>query len=293
MDLIGDNRFVFLLGFPLIMLAMLYLSALLGFKWQGIWLNSPINSLINKAPRPLRLVMSSTVGAVTPFCSCTTIPGFAIIIESGLGLDTAMAFLIASPTIDPAGTLLLALLFGVKLTAVYTIGCFTVSIIGGWLLGRIFTVRDVNPLLLFNCTEEDNHLTWTEAASRAWLYIRRFWWVVVASTAVGFTIYDYVPSEIISSVPAWGNNFAVPLAAVAGVFVYAHLAVLIPIGTALLAKGMAPGIVLAFLASSAGISPPEIMLLLKMVSFRLTVSYIIITLTLISLMGFMANMIGK
>lgn len=293
MDFTTSNRFVFLFGFPVIMIVMLYLSALLGFKWQGAWISSPVYSIISKSPRSLRLVMASTAGAVTPFCSCTTVPGFAAIIESGLGLDAAITFLIASPTIDPAGTLLLALMFGIKLTTIYVFGCFIAAIIGGWILGRFFSVRDVNPVLLFTSSENPGNLTWNEASSHAWLYIKSFWWVVVISTLIGFSIYDYVPTTLIESVSIWGKNIAVPIAALIGIFIYAHVAILVPIGAALLTKGMAAGIVLAFLTSSAGISPPEIILLSKMISIRLLVSYILTTLTLISIMGFVVNLLWK
>jgi uncharacterized membrane protein YraQ (UPF0718 family) len=272
---------------------MLYLSALLGMRWQGAWLRSSLCRLLNKGPRPLRLATAGVAGAVTPFCSCTTIPGFAAILEAGLGLDTAMAFLIASPTIDPAGTMLLLMFFGPKLTAIYIVGCFTAAVAGGWILGKFFTMRDVNPVLLFGCAAEDEAVTWRMAAGRAWQYISRFWWVVVISTLLGFVLYDYVPAATVEKVSARSGLLAVPAAALLGVFVYAHMAVLIPAGAALLAKGMTPGVVLAFLASSAGISPPEIVLLRRMVSFRLTLTYVAVTLALIATMGLAAEWIGR
>ena len=292
-DWMSYGRLTYLIGFPLIMIVMLYLSALLGLKWQGAWLGSPMYALINKSPRSLRLVMSSLVGALTPFCSCTTIPGFAAILEAELGLDTAMAFLIASPTIDPAGILLLLLLFGPKLTALYVLGCFIASIAGGWIIGRIFSSRDVNPALLFGCAAETEGLTWPQAASGARAYIYRFWWVILLCTLVGFALYDYVPSDLVVSISNAGGFLAVPLASLLGVFVYAHMAVLVPVGAALLSKGMAPGIVVAFLASAAGISPPEILLLRKIVSLRLTISYILVTLVLVSVIGYIVNWVGR
>ncbi len=289
----SSGRLTYLIGFPLIMIVMLYLSALLGIKWQGTWLESPMYALIKKTPRSLRLVVSSLAGAITPFCSCTTVPGFAAILEADLGLDTAMTFLIASPTIDPAGTLLLLFLFGAKLTALYVFGCFISSIAGGWIIGRFFTSRDVNPVLLFGCAAETDSKTWSQAASAAWEYIYRFWWVILLSTLVGFVLYDYVPVNLVVSSSEAGGFLAVPLAALLGVFVYAHMAVLFPVGAALLGKGMAPGIVIAFLASSAGISPPEILLLRKIVSLRLTISYILVTVVLISVIGYIVNWVGR
>ncbi|PKL57874.1 MAG: hypothetical protein CVV34_05245, partial [Methanomicrobiales archaeon HGW-Methanomicrobiales-5] len=229
MDLTAGNRLLFLFGFPVIIILMLYISALIGFKWQGAWVRSPVYSMVSRSPRPLRLAAAGAAGAVTPFCSCTTVPAFAAIIESELGLDTAMAFLIASPLIDPAGIILLVLMFGIKLTAVYVAGCFAAAVSGGWILGRVFSVRDINPALLFGCIEDSGNITWRQSSSHAWSYISKFWWVVVLSTLIGFLIYDYVPSGLVASYSSFGTNAAVPAAAVTGVFVYAHFAVLVPV----------------------------------------------------------------
>lgn len=288
-----QGRLTYLIGFPIIMLVMLYLSALLGSKWQGAWLGSPLQALISRAPRSLRLVVSALTGAVTPFCSCTTVPGFAMILQAELGLDTAMVFLIASPTIDPAGVLLLLMLLGAKLTALYVAGCFTASILGGWLLGKFFSNRDINPVVLFGCAAESETVSWPQAGAAALKYVSRLWWVIVISTLAGFVLYDYVPEHLIAAISQTGGWLAVPLAAFTGVFIYAHMAVLVPVGAALLGKGMAPGIVVAFLASSAGISPPEIILLRKMISSKLLTAYIATTILLISALGYIVNLVGR
>lgn len=292
-DWISSGRLSYLLGFPVVMIFMLYFSALLGLKWQKIWLESSVFTLLRKTPGIFRLIAASLTGAVTPFCSCTTIPGFAAILEAGLGLDTAMTFLIASPTIDPAATLLLGMLFGVKLTALYVVGCFAASVLGGFLIGRFFTTREINPALLFSSAAESETVTWGQAASEARNYVYKFWWVIIFSTVLGFLLYDYVPADLIAGISEINNLIAIPLASLLGAFLYAHMVVVIPIGAALLAKGIAPGIILAFLASSAGISPPEILLLRRIVSLRLTVFYVLITLCLISALGFLINLVGR
>lgn len=290
---ISSGRLSYLIGFPIVMIFMLYLSALLGLKWQRIWLESALFTVLKKAPGYLRLIAASLAGALTPFCSCTTIPGFAAILEAKLGLDTAMAFLIASPTIDPAATLLLSMVFGVKFTALYVIGCFVASVLGGWIIGKLFTTRDINPALLFSCATDTETATWEQAKSGARVYVYKFWWVIVLSTLIGFLLYDYVPDNFIFAISKVNTLIAIPLASIVGIFLYAHMVILIPIGAAMLAKGIAPGIIIAFLASSAGISPPEILLLRKIISLRLTVTYVLITITLISAVGFIVNWLGR
>lgn len=287
-----NGRLTYLIGFPLLMTVMLYASALLGFKWQGAWLHSPVYAIIERTPRFLRLIVASLVGAITPFCSCSTIPGFAAILEAGVGLDTSMTFLIASPTVDPAGIVLLLLLFGPKLTLLYVFGCLVLSVVVGWICGRVFTEVEVNPALLFGCVAESEAITWQDAATVARTYIFKFWWVIILSTLLGFVLYDYVPDHLVAQLSKAAGLLAIPLASLLGVFVYAHMSVLVPVGAALLAKGMAPGVVIAFLASSAGLSLPEILLLRRIISLRLTFFYILTTLASIAILGFVVNWVG-
>lgn len=289
---LNNGRLTYLFGFPLVMAVMLYLSALLGTKWQGSWLNSPLFAVLEGAPRPLRLIASSIAGAITPFCSCTTIPGFAAILEANLGVDTAMTFLLASPTVDPAGVLLLSLVFGGKLTLLYVVGCLVISVLIGWLCGQIFSGVEVNPVLLFGAVSETAATTWTEASHAARSYLTRFWWVIILSTLLGFGLYDYVPGQLVVNLSAQAGMLAIPLASILGLFIYAHMTVLVPIGAALIAKGIAPGMVIAFLASAAGISLPEIVLLRKIISLRLTIFYVFWTVTSIALLGFIVDWVG-
>ena len=41
------------------------------------------------------------LGAITPFCSCSTLPVLAGMLKSGVALRTSMTFLISSPFLDP------------------------------------------------------------------------------------------------------------------------------------------------------------------------------------------------
>src|SRR5699024_1330749 len=87
------------------------------------------------------------LGALTPFCSCSTIPILAGLLSSKAPFGPSMSFLIASPLLNPVIVILLWTLLGWNLTRYYVVivGIFAVSI------------ADVcTPLLLVHSVKEVN-----------------------------------------------------------------------------------------------------------------------------------------
>src|SRR5699024_9026151 len=70
------------------------------------------------------------LGALTPFCSCSTIPILAGLLSSKAPFGPSMSFLIASPLLNPVIVILLWTLLGWKLTLYYVVivGIFAVLI---------------------------------------------------------------------------------------------------------------------------------------------------------------------
>ena len=64
-------------------------------------------------------VMASSLGIVTPFCSCSAIPLFLGFVESGIPLGVTFSFLIAAPMINEVAVVLLYGLFGWQVAAIY------------------------------------------------------------------------------------------------------------------------------------------------------------------------------
>ena len=85
---------------------------------------------------PLGYFLGAFAGAVTPFCSCTTVPIFAGMIDSNVRLGYAVSFLIASPTLNPPALILFYVLFGGEMTLIYAAICLTIAILGGMILDR-------------------------------------------------------------------------------------------------------------------------------------------------------------
>ena len=82
-------------------------------------------------------VAAAGLGAVTPFCSCSTVPVLAGLLQAGAPLGLAFSFLLASPLVNWIAVLLLLGLFGVEITVWYVIITLLAAIIGGIVIGRL------------------------------------------------------------------------------------------------------------------------------------------------------------
>ncbi|MCD2201384.1 permease [Halobacterium sp. KA-4] len=61
-------------------------------------------------------VAAASLGAVTPFCSCSTAPILAGLLQAGVPLGLAFSFRLASPLVNEIAILLLIGLFGIEVT---------------------------------------------------------------------------------------------------------------------------------------------------------------------------------
>lgn len=82
-------------------------------------------------------ILASLIGIVTPFCSCSAVPLFIGFVESGVPLGVTFSYLIAAPMINEVAAVLLLGLFGWKIAALYIISGLIISIIAGFILGKM------------------------------------------------------------------------------------------------------------------------------------------------------------
>lgn len=81
-------------------------------------------------------IIAAAFGAITPFCSCSTVPVLAGLLQAGAPTGIAFSFLLASPLVNELAIFLLLGLFGLKATALYVLITFSLAIVGGLLVGR-------------------------------------------------------------------------------------------------------------------------------------------------------------
>lgn len=82
-------------------------------------------------------VAAALLGAITPFCSCSTIPFLKGLIRAGVGVGSVLVFLFSSPLLNPIIIVLFAATFGLKVTVFYFVTAMGISITAGFILEKL------------------------------------------------------------------------------------------------------------------------------------------------------------
>lgn len=243
-------------------------------------------------------VMGAAFGALTPFCSCSTIPILLGFLDAGIPFGICMSFLLASPLLNPVILSLLAALIGVVPTAVYAVITFVAAAGIGALLGKLGYSRYVK-----NVTIEGVHqscdCTTTEgesfsgrhapkirhAVTFAISLFRQVLPYLLLGAGIGAFIYGFIPENLIVSLAGPDNPFAIPVAAVIGIPMYIRAETIIPISAVLLEKGMGIGAVMALIIGGAGASIPEVTLLSAIFERRLVAVFVAVVLGIAVIAG--------
>ncbi|MCW8948717.1 MAG: permease, partial [Sedimenticola sp.] len=80
--------------------------------------------------------MAVSLGAMTPFCSCSSVPLFIGFVEAGIPLGVTFSFLIASPMINEVAAVILIGVLGWKLALLYIVAGLVVAWFGGLIMQR-------------------------------------------------------------------------------------------------------------------------------------------------------------
>ncbi len=243
-------------------------------------------------------IMAALLGVLTPFCSCSAVPLFIGFIEAGVPLGVTFSFLIASPMVNEVAVVLLWGLLGWKLTAIYIGTGLLVAIAGGIIIGKLRLERWVEEYVYQIQMGEGQEVvkpTFKErvqyAKDNTKDILKRVWLFVVIAIGIGGFIHGYVPEDFMTRYAGPQNPFAVPVAVLLGVPLYANAAGVIPIVSALINKGLAVGTVLAFMMAVTALSLPEMIILRKVIKLPLLAVFVgIMTVTIIGV-GYLFNAI--
>jgi len=97
----------------------------------------------------VQYLLGSGLGALTPFCSCSTVPITAGLLKGGVPFGPTMAFLFSSPVLNPVIIALLLSLLGYKVTVIYVVITFFGSMVAAALLSKLGMERQVKPQMNF------------------------------------------------------------------------------------------------------------------------------------------------
>ena len=244
--------------------------------------------------RILGSFLGAGFGALTPFCSCSTIPLLLGMLNAGVPFASAMAFLFASPLLNPVIVSLFILLMGWKITALYFAVTFLAAIVIGLMLDSLGFAAQVKSVAAVrgccDCEQAEDAKSRVQRSARfAFSLFRQLVPYLLLGAGIGAFIHGFVPTELISSIAGSGNPFAVPVAAIIGVPIYIRAETMIPIGLALIEKGMSTGAVLALVIGGAGASIPELTLLSAIFKRKMLAAFVLTIIAIAVAVGYLAN----
>lgn len=229
----------------------------------------------------LQYVLASLFGAVTPFCSCSSIPLFIGFVKGGIPLGVTFAFLITSPLVNEVAIALFLGTFGLKITLVYAFSGIMLGVFGGYVLGKFKLDNYLSEWVKQIQTNANvESVAWegekTPFVKRlpvivkdAWNIVRGVLLYIIIGIAIGAFMHGYVPEGFFEQYMSKSNWYAVPLSVILAVPMYANAAGIVPVIEVFVAKGIPVGTALAFMMAVVGLSLPEATLLKKVMKWRL------------------------
>jgi len=244
--------------------------------------------------------LASLFGAITPFCSCSSIPIFITFLEAGVPLGVTFSFLVTSPLINEYLVILMLGFFGFKITALYVLSGLIIGVISGFILGKLnlekYLVKDLVSQGNQNCSEKElegfkSRLFF--GIQEASLIVRKLWFWVLAGVGLGALIHNFIPQELVQNIISRTGFFSVPIATIIGVPMYGSCAAIVPIAVALFQKGFPLGTALSFMMAVAALSLPEAIMLRRAMHLKLILIFFSVTAMAIIFTGYMFNFIQK
>jgi len=241
--------------------------------------------------------LAAALGAVTPFCSCSTIPMTVGLLRAKVPFGATMSFVLASPLLNPIILAMLLALLGWKACVVYGVVTFLMAMACGAVLQGLGMARDVRNVRVSGGHQEEAKLpTFGKKISRAfagaWNDFRGVLVYLVIGVAIGAAIYGYLPGDFVVQVAGPQNPLAIPVAAIIGIPLYVRAETVIPIAVALTQKGMSLGAVIALVVGGAGMSIPEMSMLAGIFKARIVTVFVAVVFSTAVLAGFIFNLIG-
>lgn len=250
-------------------------------------------------------LMGSTFGAITPFCSCSSIPIFLGFTSAGIPVGITMSFLLTSPLINEVAILLLLSLVGWEITLIYVLVGMAIGIAGGIFLDFIRAEKLLQPFALkayqtaqFSQNKNINKpkLSFRErhdfAKVELFDILNRVWKWVFIGVGLGAALHGFVPDTWFEQNLGSGQWWSVPLAVLAGIPLYSNATGVIPVMESLIVKGLPLGTTLAFCMSTVAASFPEFILLKQVMTWKLLAIIFSLLLLSFTLVGWAINIIS-
>lgn len=290
--------------------AVKILLLLAGLIYAIAWFRASMNtervrSYLSSKRKIFGYFIGGLFGAITPFCSCSSIPLFLGFSTARIPFGITMAFLITSPLINEIAVVLLWGLLGWKFTIMYVLAGMAAGMMGGLLMDALDAGRWLQPFILESArrmpleiiangkkfkliTWQRHNFAWSETQS----IFRRVWLWVIIGVAIGAALHGFVPAGWFARYFGAGEWWTVPTAVFIAIPLYSNVTGIVPIMESLLTKGLPVGTTLAFCMSAVAASIPEVLLLRQIMTFRLQAIFIAYLWVIFTLIGWLFNIFG-
>lgn len=284
-----------------ILLLLFLISALMGIVNAYFPVERLRNYLSSHRLYGLQYLLASLFGAITPFCSCSSIPLFIGFVKGGIPLGVTLSFLITSPLVNEVAVAMFLGSFGIKATLVYVISGILLGCVGGFVLGRMHLEPYLSDWVKqVQLQSEKQTAEWeqerTSFMQRLPIVIRDSWRIVrgvllyiFIGIGIGAFMHGFVPEGFFEQYMSRDNWYAVPLSVMLAVPMYANAAGIVPVIEVFVAKGIPLGTAIAFMMAVVGLSLPEAILLKKVMTWRLIVVFFTTITLFIILSGYLFN----
>ncbi|EAK0312323.1 organoarsenical efflux permease ArsP [Campylobacter coli] len=289
-----------------------FLISIINQKYEGMFRKQLSGDKISSYFKAIFL------GALTPFCSCSTIPLLKAFLEARVKLSVCLAYLFTSPLINPIIFSMLSITFGLKLSLTYVVFLVFLIFIVSFVFSKfkeesflkhipkntksnIFTQTTHNPSnFIFkqksccaNTQDKPKNITinYKELFKESLKNYKKLLPYIVVAVFIGAFIHGFIPQEILQKYLSGNEILSIVLAAFLGIFLYLRVETIIPIGLALLQMGISQGAIMSFLIAGAGCSLPELILLKQMFKIKFLFLFVMIILGVAISFGIFINLI--
>ena len=301
---IGDALNFFVFDTIKIFILLFFVSILMGVINSYFPIEKVRSFLTKRKWYGLDYFVASFFGTITPFCSCSSVPLFIGFVKGGIPLGVTLAFLISSPLVDAVSVAMFLGMFGLKTTLVYVISGIILSMIAGYILGKLKLehlltdwVKKIieNKQIIAAEVQDEAPLPFMKRIpliiSEALGIVKGVSLYIIIGIAVGGLMHGYIPTGFFEEYISKENPFAVPLAVLAGIPMYSNSAGILPIMQVLVEKGIPIGTVIAFSMAVVGLSIPEGLLLKKIMTTKMLVLFYGVVTACFIISGYLFNLI--
>lgn len=240
---------------------------------------------------------ASMLGAVTPFCSCSSIPLFVGFLRAEVPLGIAFSFIITSPLVNEVVFILMGGVFWWKIAILYALA----GIFLGVFAGSIIWAFKLEKEICLDSNASKKTLQDTEylpkqlegkiqyALNDGIATVKKLWIIIIIGVWIGAIIHGYVPSEFFTQYLQADSWLAIPIVTLIGIPIYAGCSTLVPVVFAFVEQGVPLGTALAFMMSIAALSLPEAIMLKRVMTLKLLTIFFGVVAVGIMIIGYAFN----